>query len=196
MEDLFSNDAQAVFERYQQLKPGFFTSGQFDISDTASFFFYNGFEDLKSEKPFRGKGGFQSVKKGKNTLAEFAPGTFSAGKKYHVSVWMFNGFENALNMWFRFIIEEYDAEKNTWISTTGFPMQSETINGDWSLVEATFEVKDPRNKISIVTKGNDDSGNAFYADDILVKEEEVDVYKLNESKDTLFYNNHQVLLRH
>jgi len=194
-EELFKNNAQTLYDKFKQIKPQLYKREQFYMSNNSSFVYYNGFEDLKSDKPFRGRGGFQSVKKGKNTFAEFAPRTFSAGKKYQVSIWMFNGSEDALNDWFRFIIEEYDEAKNTWMSTTYFPENSEVINGDWSLVEGTFEIKDPDNKIFIVTKGKDDAKAALFIDDLLIKEEGVDIYSLDENKDKLFYNNHEIPLR-
>jgi hypothetical protein len=194
-EELFKNSAEAVFEKFKQIRPNLCRREQFYVTDTSSFFYYNGFEGSKSERPFRGKGGYQSVKKGKNTFAEFAPYTFSQGKKYEVSMWMYNGFDDALNNWLRFIIEEYDEKANTWYSTVCLPEQSETINGDWSLIENTFEVKNPGSRIYIVAIGKDDSRQGLFADDLLIKESGTEVYGINEKEDTLFYNNHQVVLR-
>lgn len=193
-EDLFKSSARTIFNTYKQIEPSLFKRDQFYLSTDSTFIYFNGFESLKSEKPFRGKGCFQSIKKGKNTFAEFAPNTFSAGKKYHVSVWMFNGQNDALNDWFRFIIEEFDEEKNTWQSTTYFPEQSEVLKGDWSLIEGTFEVKNPKSKVYIVTKGKDESKGPLFVDDLLIKEYGVDVYSLNKKEDTLFYNNHEVII--
>ncbi|MCU0369827.1 MAG: hypothetical protein MUC31_00275, partial [Bacteroidales bacterium] len=194
-DDLFYNASRDVFDRYRQHESSLYPKEQFVTSDTSSFLYFNGFEELTSDQVFRGKGGFQSVKKGKNTLAEFPAGSFATGKKYHVSIWMYNGMENALNMWFRFIIEEYDASRDTWITTTTFPIQSETINGDWSLIESTFGVKNPQSRISVVTKGKDDAKEAFYADDLLIREDGVNVFRMNASEDTLFYNNHEIIDR-
>ena len=193
--DLFRNNAQTIYAKYKQLEPKLFRKEQFYVTKDSSFLYYSSFEDLKSDKPYRGKGGFQSVKRGKNTFVEFAPNTFSTGKKYHVSIWMNNSRQDALNDWFRFIVEEYNEESNTWETTTYFPEQSEVINGDWSLIEGTFAVKNPKNKISIVTKGKDDSKGPLFVDDILVKEEGVDIYSLSDYKDKLFFNNHDVLLK-
>jgi hypothetical protein len=194
-EELFKNSAETIFKKFKQIRPNLCGRERFYITDNPSFFYYNGFEESKSDRAFRGKGGFQSVKKGKNTFAEFAPFTFSAGKKYEASLWMYNGFNDALNNWLRFIIEEYDEETNTWYSTICLPEQSETINGDWSLIENTFEVKNPKNKIFVVTIGKDDSREKLFADDLLIRESGADVYSINEEEDTLFYNNHEVVLR-
>ncbi|NVN94285.1 MAG: hypothetical protein HXX18_03270 [Bacteroidetes bacterium] len=194
-EDLFKNNAFNIYEKYKQIQSTLFKKNQFYLSSDSSFFYYNGFENLKSDKPFRGKGGFQSIKKGKNTFAEFPPYTFKEGKKYHISMWMFNGFQDALNDYLKFIIEEYDEERNTWKSTTCFPIQSEVIYGNWSLVETVFAVEKSKNKISIVTKGKDSSKKALFADDLLIVEEGVDVYSLNKQKNILFYNNHEIFLK-
>ncbi len=193
-DDLFKNNANDIYNQYKQLQPGLFKRGPFYLSDDTSFFYYNDFEAVKSAKPFRGKGGFHSMKQGKNTFAEFAPNTFKAGKKYHVSLWMYNGLKDALNFWLRFMIEEYNAETNTWVTTTWLPEQSEVIYGNWSLVEGTFEMKNPKNKIFIVTKGKDISKQALFADDLLITEEGLDVYRLSENGEKLFFNNHEIVL--
>ena len=117
------------------------------------------------------------------------------GKKYSVSLWMYNGQKDAINDWFRFIIEEFDEEKNSWVSTTCFPAESEVINGDWSLVESTFEIKNPKSRIFIVTKGKDNSRADLFADDLLITETGVDVYGFDENSKRLFYNNHDVVLK-
>jgi hypothetical protein len=193
--DLFTNNAQAYYNNFKQLEPSLIRRDQFYLSDDSSFLYYNGFENLKSDKPFRGKGGFQSVKKGKNTLAEFQPYSFAAGKEYQVSVWMFNGLNHALDNWFRLIVEEYDEETNTWASTTYFPEQSEVINGDWSLAGGSFKIKKPGNRIFIVTKGKNDAKEPLFIDDLLIRESGVDVFGINENDKKLFYNNHDILFR-
>ncbi|MFZ4739848.1 MAG: hypothetical protein ACOYLE_01645 [Bacteroidales bacterium] len=193
-EDLFNNNAYTIYEKYKQLKSTLFEKDQFYLSSDSSFFYYNGFENLKSDKPFRGKGGFQSLKKGKNTYAEFPANTFIVGKKYHISIWMWNGVQDALNDWFPLIIEECDEAKNVSESIICLPEESEVIFGNWSLIEGVFEVKNPKNKIYIITNGKDSYKEALFTDDLLIVEEGLDVYSLN-NKDKLFYNNHEILLK-
>jgi hypothetical protein len=108
---------------------------------------------------------------------------------------MFNGFNHALDDWFRLIVEEYDEEANTWTSTTYFPEQSEVINGDWSLSGGTFEVRKPGNRIFIVTKGKDNAREPLFIDDLLIRESGVDVYDINEIDNRLFYNNHDIIFQ-
>ncbi|MHC1777143.1 MAG: hypothetical protein AB9834_17210 [Lentimicrobium sp.] len=190
--DLFSSSAPAIFANFRASESQMFQRDGFFLTKDSSFLYYNDFENLKSEKPFRGKGGFQSVKKGKNVLTEFGPGTFKAGNQYQISVWMFNGMPDALNMWFRFIVEEYDETADTWKSTTWFPEHSEVINGDWSLVEGVFEVSNPNNRIYIVTIGKKEAREPLFVDDLLIREKGTDVYRFNDGYLSLFYNNHEV----
>jgi len=193
-EDIFQNSALVIYTKYLGQKPFLYQKDGFELSNGSSFFYYNGFEDRKSEYPFRGQGGYSSVKKGTNLLAEFGPDTFQTGIKYHISIWMYNGHNDALNDWFRFIIDEYDEATNNWLSTTFFPDASETIFGNWSLVEGTFTVNNSKNKIVIVTKGKKEARPPFYADDLMITKEGTDVYRFNENAHELFYNNHLVKL--
>lgn len=193
-EDIFKSSAPLVIAEFLNKKAVLKRKDNFYLSDS-SFIFYNGFEQQTSEHPFRGKGGFASVKKNKNVLAEFNPWTFEQGKQYHVSAWMYNGLPDALNLYFRFIVEEYDEAADVWESTTFFPDQSETINGDWSLAEGVFTVKNPKNRIYIVTIGTKDAKGPLYIDDLLVRETGVDVYDINTGNNRLFFNNHDVQIR-
>ena len=190
--DLFNNSAEQRIRNYKLRIPNLFKNGDFYSSIDSTYIYYTSFENKKSTPIFRGKGGFQTIKKGKNIFAEFAPNTFEVGMKYHVSLWMYNGIPDALNNWLRFIIEEFDETKNEWISTEILPEQSETINGNWSLVEGTFEVKSSTSRIYITTKGKDDSKQPLYVDDLLIREVGVDVYKWEYN--SLFYNNHTIRL--
>ena len=110
-------------------------------------------------------------------------------------MWMYNGVQDALNDWFPLIIEECDEAKNVSGSIICLPEESEVIFGNWSLVEGVFEVKNPKNKIYIITNGKDSYKEALFTDDLLIVEEGVDVYSLNNNKDKLFFNNHEILLK-
>jgi hypothetical protein len=191
---LFKSSTEQRITNYKSQLPNLFVKGDFYASKDSTTIYYNSFENQKSPHVFRGKGGFQTIKKGKNTFAEFAPNTFEVGKKYQVSLWMYNGIPDALNNWLRFIIEEFDESKNAWISTEILPEQSEVINGNWSLVEGTFEVMNSKSRIYITTKGKDDSKQPLYVDDLLIREVGVDVYKMEGN--SLFYNNHEIRVTH
>ncbi|MBI3517931.1 MAG: carbohydrate binding domain-containing protein, partial [Bacteroidetes bacterium] len=179
----------------EQQKLHLFSHHSFLVSKDSSFLYYDDFESRKSEQIFRGKGAFQSFKKGQNIYAQFVPHTFKSGTTYQVSVWMYNDKGYALNDWLRFIVEERNNEHQLIKSTTWFPEQSETINGNWSLVEGTFTLSDPKNSIYITSIGKDNAKEPLFADDLLIKESGMDVYKLI-SEEELFYNDHRVLMKH
>lgn len=189
--ELFRDERGTAFSHFTKIKQNLFSKSGFLVTDSASFIYYNDYEQLYSDTVFRGVGSFASIKKGTNTYAEFPPNTFEKGKQYDVSLWMFNGEQDALNLWFRLIIEEYDRSGNRCKQTTFFPDQCEAINGDWSLCEAEFSVSKPDNTVKIVTIGKKNSKASLHADDILVKSKGVDVYRL-ETDSCLFFNNHKI----
>jgi hypothetical protein len=108
---------------------------------------------------------------------------------------MFNGRPDALNLYFRFVVEEYNEQSDSWESTTFFPDQSEVINGDWSLVEGVFEVRNPQSRIYIATIGTKDAKGPLFLDELLIREKGTDVYRLSPEDSSLFYNNHAVPAR-
>ncbi|MFZ6053067.1 hypothetical protein [Halocola ammonii] len=191
-EKLFSDDRQKRLEAFREELPDLSRQNSFLVSDSSSLLYYDSFEKSKSDTAFRGTGSFVSVKKGKNTLAEFPPNTFEKGRDYDLSVWMYNGVPDALNLWFRLIIEEYDEQQDEWHSTTFFPVNAEVINGNWSLVEGTFSVQNPQSRVYIVTKGKENSKATLHVDELLIKDKGVEVYRLDETTNTLFYNNHRI----
>ncbi len=190
-EQLFNTHSESIIETLKSGKT-YSAFDEFLITDSLSFIYYKSFEENEAEHTFRGNGAFQSVKRGKNVLAEFPPGTFDKDKEYHSGIWMYNGYQDALNLWFRYIIEEYDEEKNAWYETIYFPEQAEVIYGNWSLIEGHFQVHDPKNWVYIVTRGKDDSKAQFIADDLFIREKGVDVYRWGDDSTTLFYNNHHL----
>jgi hypothetical protein len=162
------------------------------VGTESLFYHYEDFESRRSDTAMRGEGAFSGRKAGKNVLIEFPPGTFEAGTDYVLSIWMFNGEPDALNLWFRLIVEEYDEKEGKWHETVFFPEEAETIYGDWSLVEGTFRITDPRNQVSIVTKGKSDSDAAFHADDLLIRKEGEDILWRDGDSGFIFFNNHRI----
>ncbi len=191
---LFSNDQPQIIKNFEEQYPYLVEQGDFYINSPNTLLYYNNFENTKSDTCFRGQGCFSSMKKGKHTFAQFSPNTFKEGKTYTLSMWMYNGEPDALNLWFRLIVEEFDATNNTWHTTTFLPEQAEVINENWSLVEGTFTVKNAENRIYIVSKGNSNAQAHLHADDLLITEQGVNVYKIDSTNNTLFFNNHKVKL--
>ncbi len=195
---LFRNTAKSEIEAFQRALPGFQQAGTFLTSNPDAFLYYNGFEKNKNSLTFRGTSSYLGDKRGINIFAFFGPGYFDKGKEYTVSIWMHNAFPDALNLWFRFIVEETDPVTANTIQTVCLPEESEVINGDWSLIELPFTVTDTSHEIRILCIGKDDSYQKLIADDLLIRESGVDVFKITghdgEHIDELFKNNHQIKL--
>ncbi len=191
-EALFENEGPVIRARFEADSSQLNQRNGYFLSDTCSVLYHDGFENQDSPLPFAGNGGYHGLKKGENKLAVFTANTFLKDRDYDVSIWMHNGEKDALNLWFRFLIEEYDAPSNQWFRTTFFPEFSEVIYGDWSLVEGSFRVHDPANVVQIVTRGKANSKATFNADELLIKDKGVKVFKLLDDEQTLFYNNHRI----
>ena len=193
---LFSDDRNGALHEFKKQAKSLSQKSGFLISDSTSFLYYDNFDKLKSDTTYRGLGSFNSLKKGKQIYAEFSPNTFETEKEYHISMWMFNGEQDALNLWFPLIIEEHDEKNDKWYKTEFLADMAETIDGNWSLVEGVFKITNPQSKITIFTEGNPNSKANLHTDDLLIKEKGVEVYKINSPDSTiLFYNNHKILLK-
>jgi hypothetical protein len=187
---LFENTADKYVKQFELIKKHLHPINNFLVSNPASFIFYTGFDTKHSDILYEGTGAYKSLKKGKNTFAEFGPNTFVTNTSYDVSIWMYNDLKDGLNDWFRFVIEEYDEQQNSWYETTFFPESCEVINGKWSLMEGRFTIHKASNKVYVVTKGKDNSTCNLYVDELLIKSQNTDVYRMDQNNHTLFFNNH------
>jgi hypothetical protein len=193
-DELFKNTYAEELKKFRELKPRLKKQQGFLTDHSGSYIFYNDYEKSKSKIAFESTGAYSGIKKGKNEFASFDPNTFEKDKTYVVAAWMYNNHKDALNLWFRFMVEEYDEPNNQWFTTTGFPEFSEVIYGNWSLVELEFKVRDPKNKVLIVSKGKDNSKADLHLDDLLIYEKGALIYKVKRagSSPVLFKNNQDI----
>ncbi len=190
---LFEDESPQIHDHLEATLPQLAKKDGFYVNDSTAFIYYQDYENTLSDTTFRGKGSYIGIKKGKNTLAEFPSGTFAKDQEYDLSIWMYNGEKDALNLWFRLMVEEYDPQLDQWYNTTFSPEHAEVINEDWSLVEGSFQVHNPKNQIAIVTKGKPNSKAKFHADDLLIRTKGVTLYKYEDQyTNRLFYNNHSI----
>lgn len=191
---LFENSYEKEIRQFNTLKPILKKNKGFLASDRKAFTYYNDFEKRPNEIAFNSEGSYSGIKKGKNEFAAFEPNTFQKNKTYVVSAWMYNNHRDALNLWFRFIVEEYDESNDKWYSTTVFPEFSEVIYNDWSLVELEFKIRDPQNKIFIVSIGKDNSKADLHLDELFIYEKGTFNYKIKRpgSSPVLFKNNQEI----
>ena len=192
---LFADESPSVISKFTNRLNRLVADKGFLTSEPGAVIWYDDFEHQTNDTAFRGKGSYGAMKRGKHTLASLPPGTFKAGEEYKLSVWMYNGEPDALNLWLRLVVEEYDARANTWHTTTFFPEQAETLAGDWSLAEGTFKIQNPVNQVYIATIGHADAKPRLHADDLLIQRVNTDVYRTDSSNHFLFFNNHKVKMQ-
>ncbi len=163
-------------------------------SDSLAFFYQNNFESDSSKFARYSYGAYERTKRGENELAKFNSNTFEKDKTYVLSAWFFNGQNDALNDWFRFIVEERNPKTGEFKYTTCFPEFSEVIDGDWSMIEMDFKVDYPENEIRVITIGKELTLDLpLYIDDLMIREKGVDVFEEFIKYDGAFYvkkNNH------
>jgi hypothetical protein len=161
------------------------------------FWYFNSFEhEGNNDHYFRGKSSYSGKKSKKQTIVDFQQGVFETNTPYMLSCWLFNDTLDALNHYFRIIIEEYDPLKKIWYSTEFIAEYCEVIYNDWSLLEMEFEIRSPDNYISVKTEGKPFDDQNFYLDDMLIVKKGVNVYKVQQIKGNqiveLFMNNHHI----
>ncbi|MCB2220311.1 MAG: hypothetical protein KQI35_07955 [Bacteroidetes bacterium] len=198
LDTLFANTASIEIEKFEALRESLHEKDGFLTADTDAFLYFDSFDTESADTSFSEPGAFTGVKKGIHTLAGFYGGTFEAGKTYTASVWMYNAHLDALNFWFRLMAEEYDEPNNRYIEHWVLPEQSEVINGNWSLVEIEFTVENPQNYFALKLRGKDIDHAWFIADDLLIREKGIDVYRVEKTdngKVTLLFKNNDRIKR-
>ncbi|MCF8368766.1 MAG: hypothetical protein K9G76_06960 [Bacteroidales bacterium] len=197
-ERLFENTAPSEISHFNAVAGKLISRDNFLVSDS-SWFYFNDFEHYSSPVLFNGEGTFQGKKREDTPLIEFGPGTFNLNQEYTVSAWMYNGQQDALNFWFRLFVEEYDETEDKYYSNFVLPEQSYVIDGDWSLVEIDFKIKNPENKVFVKLLGKSIDKKDFYLDDLLIRNKKTEVYRIDATNTNgeiteLFKNNQRVRL--
>ena len=199
---LFSNSAPDEISRFQVIKgqltahDGFFMSPE----DTGSVVIFNSFEEHHSAYTFRGSGACQGAMRSYNLLQDIDPSMLKEDTTYSLSFWMYNDGENfgqdAMNTSV-FIQTEDDSGNAEWIAQIN-PAGSTVINGSWSLVELDFTLTKRPAKVLVYLKGSSRSKKTFYIDDLLLRQKDVDVYRIDRERDgeivELFMNNHAIVM--
>ncbi len=137
-------------------------------TDSLAFLYHESFDATPSDTAFLGKGSLRIPKKGRHTLASFAPHTFKSGKSYHFSCWFYNGKPWNLNHHFQLRLEVHDAARGRWQVKSWFPEFSEVIYGDWSLTEGCFQLDDASQHVYIRTWGKSHSKGDVILDELVV----------------------------
>jgi len=136
---------------------------------------YLSFDEFSSSKVFRGKGALTGIKCNFVYAFERRPCFLKKDQDYILSFWYYNKEE--LSNQVSCVLEEYDADGNAGAWELAWnPMVSMKINGDWSLVEKKFRVKESTREFSLFFRGNDHSKQEFFADDLIIRPAGINVY--------------------
>ena len=161
------NNNHASFKDSLAFINGYFTN----ISKTL---IYIDFDSSRSDITFKGSPVFQGVKKNYNVLLPKGNYPLLNDRDYILSFWYYNDGE--LRNQNYGVIEECNREGNDckWDISFG-PGESMIIDGNWSLIEKRFRLKNNDGQISVFLKGDDYSDQKIYIDDLLIRESNIDI---------------------
>lgn len=200
---LFVNTSQQEVLSFEKIKNqlaeknGFLTTSH----DSTTVIIFDSYENQPRQISRSGSGAYKGAMKDYNVLEKINANVLKIDKEYVVSFWMYNDGENygqdALSSTvFVETISQNDSIE--WIATTN-PVNGFMIDGAWSMVELTFKLTDENDRVSINLKGDDKSKKSFIIDDLLIREKECSVFKIEgETKGRiveLFKNNHRIIAK-
>jgi hypothetical protein len=188
-DSLFVNEKEKYITAFERNRHKMIQMGSFYVNDTNAHFIYESFDTLKTNIHKNGTGALQGLRKKYVTIKSFPERTFKPGIEYMVTVWFENtGWSKTQSS---ITIEEKFDNKVEWIKSAR-PMDSEIIEGEWTMVTLSFNVKNEKSLIKIFSKGNDRSKDTLYMDELLIRQKNDQIYRIqsvegNNIKE-LFYN--------
>ncbi|MCP4551672.1 MAG: hypothetical protein GY834_06445 [Bacteroidetes bacterium] len=198
-ERLFQNNSSELFTHFLENKNNYYTDGDLFLSHTTSFLYYNNFDSEKSHISYIGKSALRAKKSLNKSICSIDVPLLDLTKSYTLSFWMYNNGSNygqdVLNCKVRLVAIRDN--NNSHIINEFKPMFCEAIDGDWSRIEVQFQPKNGYKSINlIISSDTDDRVSEYVIDELLIKETDLDVYKIIESKndDTiLFFNGFKIV---
>lgn len=173
---VFKSTAAFEIEHFKQLQNSLVEKNGFYMSDTSKFFFYKSFDELESEIKYNGTGAISGLKRDYTFLVKDLPCSLDTGREYVISYWLNNKIETSTQT--DGIVEEKGPDGNSEWNVFIRPIESLVIDGDWSLAEKEFKPKYRNESISILFAGNGYSNLKLYADELMIREKGLDVYKI------------------
>jgi hypothetical protein len=186
LENLINSDQNFYFDMFYHLRNELMEVNGF-LVNMDSYFYFSGYEDLASELVHSGAGALKGRKGDKIALFSAPIGKLTE-EVYEISFWYYNKGESRNQL--TLCIEEQDISGNAvdyWENHQAV-QAAETIDGEWSLVSVFYRMREKGNSIKISVKGDKLLRQDFYIDNLLLKPEHMQVFKLI-SEEELFYNN-------
>jgi len=188
-DSIFADNSADLIQQYASVKDSLLHNGIFETGGSADVLEYKSYDSLTCDITYKGSGALKSKKKDETVLYASA-GKLTANQEYTVSFWYYN--KDELRNQILCLLEECDADGNkcSW-SSYWDPRKCMQIDGDWSLLEKKFTIKDSSERIRIFLKGYDNGDQDIYIDEFLLRPSHVDVYSKMKagSESFLFYNN-------
>ncbi len=188
-ENAFRDSSKDLWTHFVSENDSLADHGIFRVSGYPDTLVYSGYDSLLSDFVYKGKGALQAKKKD-FTVLFYAEGKLKPDEDYTVSFWYYNKGE--LRNQLLCALEECDREGNNcrW-DIFWEPRTSMVIDGDWSLIEKKFRVKDGKEKIRIFVHGDENSNQNIYIDEFLLRPSSTDAFSnIKSGEDSfLFYNN-------
>jgi hypothetical protein len=189
---VFGDNTNEIAASYHAAKDSLITEDNFLVSKKNGILSYNTFDGMESEFTYKGNGAMQS-KKGNFTVLYEGDKVLQPGVDYTVSFWYYNKGE--LRNLVLCAVEECNSDgSNCRWDIAWDPRRSMVIDGDWSLIEKTFQVKEANEKVKILLHWDEDVDLSIYIDEFLLREASTNVYaeKYSGKNAYLFYNNNWI----
>lgn len=200
VERIFESSAKSRINDFQQKLKNkeVYKAGDFYCSDTSAVYVHEGFENSPSSYRMDGEGAYHGELYERKPLYIVPAGTLKNESTYQLSFWFSNFGENygqdLTNV--KVHINEIMDNGDRKLLLEKRPASSMVIDGDWSLVEMEFSLKNPGHEIEVFLRGPWKGKGDYYIDELLLREKGVDVYKVLQRDDDmingLMKNNHRI----
>lgn len=196
-QDLFSTNTTKWFDDFKASKEQMISKNGFllNTSDSTSYLHFDSYDEKPEKITFSKNGAFTCNKKDYTILKQFEKGELKSGKEYVASFWLYtDGYNYGQDIpnGLLFYQVQYSEDQLEWTVVKNVDAGL-NVNGNWSLIEIKFSLTDSQYDSSIVLKGDNRSKIRWHIDDLLIREADVDVYRMQN--DELFFNNHRIHLR-
>ena len=186
-DQVFGDNSGEIWDKYDLRKDSLLHEGIFEVSQGGALLAYNSFDTSKSDLVYKGQGALK-VKKGNFTTLFESGSALKQNVEYTISFWYYNRGE-LINQVLLAVEEcRQDGTGCKW-DLIWDPRTSMMIDGDWTLVEQTFQIPDSTEKVKIIVYGDMAPQQDIYIDEFLLRRADADVYRLVQDGNVLFRNN-------
>jgi hypothetical protein len=185
--ELYSLPYDQVFNKKISNEINNFNSARDSLTNINNLFYsknadtviYDGFDNRKSSFIYSGAGAIESMKNDYTILLPRKSYNLKNDKDYIISFWYYN--KDELRNQCACILEECDADGNNcrW-DISWSPVASMVIDGNWSLVQKQFRLKNNNSQIAVLLNGDKYSKQKIFVDELLIRENGTDVFQIKK----------------